>query len=61
MELIDPRGTGYVFIGFEDYVTQAPLRKCLKAMGIIKHISLHCIRYIFGTLQVEATTPVYTV
>ena len=61
MELIGPRGTGKVFIGFEDYMTQAPLRKWLKTAGITKHISFHCTRHTFGTLQVEAGTPVYTV
>ena len=50
-----------LFIGFEDYMTQAPLRKWLKAASITKHISFHCTRHTFGTLQVEAGTPVYTV
>ena len=61
MELIGQRGTGKVFIGFEDYMTQVPMRRWLKAAGITKHISFHCTRHTFGTLQVEAGTPVYTV
>ena len=61
MELIGPRGTGKVFIGFEDYMTQAPMRRWLKAAGITKHISFHCTRHTFGILQVEAGTAVYTV
>ena len=61
LELIGPRGTGKVFVGFEDNMTQAPMRRWLKAAGITKHISFHCTRHTFGSLQVEAGTSVYTV
>lgn len=61
LELIGPRGTGKVFVGFEDNMTQTPMRKWLKAAGITKHISFHCTRHTFGSLQVEAGTSVYTV
>ena len=59
--LIGERGTGLVFVGFADKMTQAPLKNWLKAAGITKKISFHCSRHTFGSLQVDAGTSVYTV
>ena len=53
--------TDKVFIGFNDSLTQAPLKNWLKAAGITKHVSYHSSRHTFGSLQVEAGTSVYTV
>ena len=61
LELIGERGTGPVFVGFADKMTQAPLKNWLKAAGITKKISFHCARHTFGSLQVDAGTSVYTV
>lgn len=61
LELAGPRGTGRVFPGFTDSMTQAPLKKWLKAAGITKHISFHSSRHTFGSLQVEAGTSIYVV
>ena len=61
LELIGERGTGLVFVGFADKMTQAPLKNWLKAAGITKKISFHCSRHTFGSLQVDAGTSVYTV
>ena len=61
LELIGERGTGPVFVGFADKMTQAPLKNWLKAAGITKKISFHCSRHTFGSLQVDAGTSVYTV
>jgi site-specific recombinase XerD len=61
LELIGERGTGLVFVGFADKMTQAPLKYWLKAAGITKKISFHCSRHTFGSLQVDAGTSVYTV
>ena len=55
------RPTDKVFIGFNDSLTQAPLKNWLKAAGITKHVSYHSSRHTFGSLQVEAGTSVYTV
>lgn len=61
LELIGERGTGIVFTGFSDKLTQTPLKNWLKAAGITKKISFHCSRHTFGSLQVDAGTSVYTV
>lgn len=61
LELAGPRGTGRVFPSFTDSMTQAPLKKWLKAVGITKHISFHSSRHTFGSLQVEAGTSIYVV
>ena len=53
--------TDKVFIGFNDSLTQTPLKNWLKAAGITKHITYHCSRHTLGSLQVEAGTSVYTV
>ena len=59
LELIG--GTGQVFKGFKDKMTQAPLKKWLQSAGITKHITFHCARHTFGSLQVEAGTNIYVV
>ncbi len=61
LELIGERGTGPVFVGFADKMTQTPMKNWLKAAGITKKISFHCSRHTFGSLQVDAGTSVYTV
>lgn len=61
LELIGQRGTGLVFAGFQDYMTQAPLRRWLKDAGITKNITFHGSRHTFGSLQVEAGTSIYVV
>ena len=52
---------GKVFEGFTDKLTQTPLKNWLKEAGITKHLSYHCSRHTFGSLQVDAGTSVYTV
>ena len=37
------------------------LKNWIKAAGITKHITFHCSRHTFGSLQVNAGTSVYTV
>ena len=50
-----------VFPDFKDKMTGTTLKNWLKAAGITKHITFHCTRHTFGSLQVEAGTSVYTV
>ena len=61
LELIGGTGTGRVFTGFCDKFTQAPLKNWLKAAGITKKITFHCSRHTFGSLQVDAGTPLMAV
>ena len=53
--------TDKVFVGFNDSLTQSPLKNWLKEAGITKHITYHCSRHTLGSLQVEAGTSVYIV
>ena len=59
--LCGPRTTGKVFKNLKRYYTQWPLQDWLKAAGITKHITFHCFRHTFATLQVSEGTDIYTV
>lgn len=60
-KLCGKRSTGLVFEGLRRYHTQQPLQDWLKAAGITKHITFHCFRHTFATLQVSEGTDIYTV
>jgi len=38
-----------------------PLRKWVASAGITKHITYHCFRHTFATLQIALGTDIYTV
>ncbi|MDE5608041.1 MAG: site-specific integrase [Muribaculaceae bacterium] len=38
-----------------------PLKKWIEAAGITKHITFHCFRHTYATLQLAAGTDIYTV
>ena len=38
-----------------------PLKKWIKEAGITKHITFHCFRHTYATLQIAAGTDIYTV
>ena len=40
--------TDKVFVGFNDSLTQSPLKNWLKEAGITKHITYHCARHTLG-------------
>ena len=50
-----------VFPDFKDKMTGTTLKNWLKDAGITKHITFHCARHTFGSLQVDAGTGIYTV
>ena len=50
-----------VFPDFKDKMTGTTLKNWLKAAGITKHITFHCARHTFGSLQVDAGTGIYVV
>ena len=52
---------GIVFRGFKESMTQAPLKRWVKAAGITKHITYHSSRHTFCSLQLYAGTDVNTV
>ncbi len=53
--------TDRVFRGLNDSMTQKPLAEWLAAANVTKHISYHCSRHTFGSLQVDAGTSIYAV
>lgn len=60
-ELCGKPGTGLVFKNLKRHYTQKPLQDWLKDAGITKHITFHCFRHTFATLQVNEGTDIYTV
>lgn len=60
-KLCGKRGEGLVFKDLKRYYTQTPLQDWLEAAGITKHITFHCFRHTFATLQVSEGTDIYTV
>lgn len=52
---------GIVFRGFKESMTQAPLKRWVKAAGITKHITYNSSRHTFCSLQLYAGTDVNTV
>ena len=54
-------GEGVVFVGLRRCMIQHPLHAWIKAAGIRKHITFHCFRHTFATLQIALGTDIYTV
>lgn len=52
----------HIFEGLTDssWISR-PLKKWIDAAGITKHITFHCSRHTFATLQLENDTNIYTV
>lgn len=51
----------YVFEGFSRSMTYGVMQQWLKASGITKHITFHCFRHTYASLQLEMGTDIYTV
>ncbi|MDR1582609.1 MAG: site-specific integrase [Prevotellaceae bacterium] len=60
-ELCGEKSTGLVFKGFKKTMLQNILPVWLKAADITKHITFHCFRHTFATLQLTNGTDIYTV
>ena len=60
-ELCGEPGTGKVFKGLRRSMINYPLKNWLKQAKIRKHITFHCFRHSFATLQIAAGTDIYTV
>jgi integrase len=52
---------GKVFEDFARGMLTAPLKRWLERAGITKHITFHCFRHTFATLQLAMGTDLYTV
>ena len=55
------RKEGKVFEDFACGMLTTPLKRWLKQAGITKHITFHCFRHTFATLQLAMGTDLYTV
>lgn len=51
---------GPVFYGLEQSMTVTPLKRWVKAAGIEKHITFHCFRHTYATLQLANGIDIYT-
>ena len=61
LELCGERGEGKVFKGLTRSMINVPLKNWIEASGIQKHITFHCFRHTYATLQIAAGTDIYTV
>lgn len=61
LELCGERGEGKVFKGLTRSMINVPLKNWIEASGIKKHITFHCFRHTYATLQIAAGTDIYTV
>lgn len=61
IELIGERKTGKLFPEFKKSLTDAPLKRWIKAAGITKHITFHCFRHTYATLQMAMSSNPYVV
>lgn len=61
LALCGTRGEGKIFKGLGRSLINYPLKEWVKAAGIKKHITFHCFRHTYATLQIAAGTDIYTV
>lgn len=61
LELCGERSDGKVFKGLERCMINYQLKEWVKSAGITKHITFHCFRHTFATLQIALGTDIYTV
>ena len=61
LKLCGERGTGQVFKGMAKSLCPVYLKDWIAAAGITKHITFHCFRHTFATLQIASGTDIYTV
>ncbi|MBR5198684.1 MAG: integrase catalytic domain-containing protein, partial [Bacteroidales bacterium] len=61
LQLCGERGTGQVFKNLTNSTVALYLKPWIKASGIEKHITFHCFRHTFATLQLAEGTDIYTV
>lgn len=61
LALCGERGEGQVFQKLTPGVVASNLKDWIEDAGITKHISFHCFRHTFATLQLANGTDIYTV
>lgn len=61
LQLCGDRSEGIVFNGLTPGLIASHLKEWISASGITKHITFHCFRHTFATLQLAGGTDLYTV
>lgn len=61
MELCGELSEGKVFKKLKRSMINYPLKEWIKKSGITKHITFHCFRHTYATLQIASGTDIYTV
>jgi integrase len=61
LSLCGERRTGKVFKNLQRSMVYQPLKQWIKHAGIEKHITFHCFRHTFATLQIAMGTDIFTV
>lgn len=61
LKLCGERSEGKVFKGLKRFMVFQPLKNWVEDAGITKHITFHCFRHTFATLQIALGTDIYTV
>ncbi len=61
LELVVSHVQAAYFKGLTRAMTNQPLKQWISEAGIKKHITFHCFRHTFATLQIAAGTDIYTV
>ncbi|MBQ0053799.1 MAG: site-specific integrase [Bacteroidales bacterium] len=61
LEFCGERGVGLVFPGLERSMLYKEMPEWIRDAGIDKHITFHCFRHTYATLQIAAGTDIYTV
>lgn len=61
LQLCGDRSEGIVFKGLTPGLVACHLKSWIAAAGITKHITFHCFRHTFATLQLAGGTDLYTV
>lgn len=59
--MILPRTEGKIFKGFTKEMSGKKMKDWIKSAGITKHITFHCFRHTYASLQLELGTDIYTV
>ncbi|MCH4147866.1 MAG: site-specific integrase [Prevotella sp.] len=60
LSLCGERTFGRVFKGLSMGIVSLYLKDWVKSAGITKHITFHCFRHTYATLQIAAGTDIYT-
>ena len=59
--LLGKKRKGKIFEGLKREMTYGPMKKWIEDAGIEKHITFHCFRHTYASLQIQMGTDAFTV